>query len=152
MWIRRMHFLPWRASEPSASSSFVWPGPLLVQRSVYAAFKTINKLYFKSCAPGTWWAVSIWCHRHRNKAEEQLATHALSDCDVAAGRRSASSRMSRDLRDNPVGRDDKLHFFGPWVGEAAPLTLEGNVGAVFRFELVALRLDLLFASKNCEEI
>ena len=60
--------------------------------------------------------------------------------------------MYHYLRHNPVWRHDKLNFFRPWVCETKPLTLEGNIGAVFRFELVALRLNLLFASKNCQEI
>lgn len=60
--------------------------------------------------------------------------------------------MNQYLRDNPVQRHDKLNFFGPWVRETKPLTLEWNVDAVFRFELVARCLDLLFASKGCQEI
>lgn len=56
------------------------------------------------------------------------------------------------LQDNPVYRHNELSFFGPWIGEAKPLTLKRDVGAVLGFELVVLRLNLLFASKDCGEI
>lgn len=60
----------------------------------------------------------------------------------------ASSEYSRYYR---VRWHNVFYFFGPRIDKTKPLTLQGDKGAVFCFELVAVCLYFFFTSQHCGE-
>lgn len=55
------------------------------------------------------------------------------------------------LRYYCVGWHYVFYFFGPGIYKTKPLTLQGDERAIFRFELIAICLDLLFTPQHCKK-
>lgn len=55
------------------------------------------------------------------------------------------------LRYYCVGWHYVFYFFGPGIYKTKPLTLQGDERAIFRFELIAICLNLLFTPQNCKK-